>query len=67
MSKGKKRAKNSLKLRQAEYNNSNKRQRSDELCKWDPRPEEFRGNVDVIAVSRFLVQWASSSTDRLSM
>ena len=56
MSKGKKRAKNSLKLRQAEYNNSNKRQRSDELCKWDPRPEEFRVNVDVIAVSRFLVQ-----------
>ena len=46
MSKGKKRVKNSLKLRQAEYNNSSKRQRS----------EEFRGNVDVIAVSRFVVQ-----------
>ena len=56
MSKGKKRAKNSLKLRQAEYNNSSKRQRSVELYKWDPRPEEFRGNVDDIAVSRFVVQ-----------
>ena len=53
--KGKKRAKNPGKLHQAEYNSSSKSQRSDELYKWNPRPEEFRGNVDVSAVSRFAV------------
>ena len=67
--KGKKRTKNPQKLHQAEYSSYSKRQRPDELYKWDPRPEEFRGNVDVSAVSRFAVQLqaASSSTDRLSM
>ena len=67
--KGKKRTKNPQKLHLAEYGSSSKRQKSDELYKWDPRPEEFRGNIDVSVVSRFVVQLqaASSSTDRLSM
>ena len=67
--KGKKRTKNPQNLYPAEYNSSSKKQKSDELYKWDPRPEEFRGNVDVSAVSRFAVelQAAPSSTDRLSM
>ena len=65
--KGKKRTKNPQKLHQPEYSSSSKRQRSDELYKRNPRPEEFRGNVDVSAVSRFVVQLqaASSSTDKI--
>ena len=41
-------------------------QKSDDLYKWYPKPEEFRGNVNVSAVLRFVVQLqaASSSTDR---
>ena len=67
--KGKKRTKNPQKLHQAEYSSSSKRQRSDELYKWDPRPEECRDNIDVSTASRFVVQLqaASLSTDRLSM
>ena len=67
--KGRRRTKNPQKLHQTEYSSSSKRQRSDGLYKWDPRPEEFWGRVDVSAVSRFLVQLqaASSSTDRLSL
>ena len=67
--KGKKIAKHPQKPHQAEYISSSKGQRSDELYKWYPRTEEFRGNVDVNAVSRFVVQLqaASSSTDRLPM
>ena len=51
--KGEKRTKKTQKLHQAEYNSSSKRKRSDELYKWDPRPEEVR--VDVSVVSRFVV------------
>ena len=67
--KGKEKANNPQKLHQAEYNSSSERQRSDELYKWDPRPEEFRGNVDVSAVSRCAVQLlaAASSTNRSTM
>ena len=57
------------KLHQAEYNSSSKRQRPDELYKWDPRPKKVRVNIDVSSVLRFVVQFqaALSSTDRLSM
>ena len=66
---GKKRTKNPQKLHQAEYSSSSKRQRSDELYKWDPRPEECRGNVYVSPVARFVVQLqaAASSSDKLLM
>ena len=65
----KEKKKNPQKLHHTEYDSSSKRHKSDELFKWDLRPEEFRGNVDVSTVSRFVVQFqaASSSTDRLSM